>query len=46
MSFSSATGHFTRTGRTEESAGESEDPTFATSVLGFGGIQIPRGGRK
>jgi hypothetical protein len=46
MSATSASSHFTRGGGMPEPAGESDNPTFATSVLDFGGIRIPRGGRK
>jgi hypothetical protein len=46
MSISSASAHFTRPGGMPEPASESDYPTFATSILDFGGIHIPRGGRK
>jgi hypothetical protein len=46
MSISSYSAHFNRPGGASEPASDSDDPTFATSVFGFGGIQIPRRGRK
>jgi hypothetical protein len=46
MSLNRATAHFSRPGGAPEPASESGDPTFATSIFDFGGIQIPRRGRK
>ncbi|HEY1530583.1 MAG TPA: hypothetical protein VGF80_07195 [Galbitalea sp.] len=46
MSVSRAVAQFTRPGGMPEPASESDAPTFATSVLEFGGIAVPRGGRK
>lgn len=36
---------FSSQGRLPEEDGDGADPTFATSMLGFGGVWIPRGGR-
>jgi len=46
MSASDPVAHFTRPGGVPESASESDDPTFATSIAQFGGIRMPKGGRQ